>query len=217
MFPSNRLKKRYLLILLFILLVTIVLLFFRYGGELLVTEDDLEDVEQTVLVLLMGSVGDRALGALELYENEKVDQIWMVQSHLEGRELLEEKNITIPGDAELSKRILTDSGVPEEKITIIPGDAESTKDEALAVRKYVQNHTEIDHLILTTSKFHSYRAKLIFNKALNDKGITIYSSPTPYDPYQARGWYRDREDIQRVTTEYMKLAHYFLLEQFQMK
>lgn len=213
MFPNNRLKKRHLLVLFF----TILLLFFRYGGELLVTEDDLENVDQSVLVLLMGSVGDRALGALELYENEKVDQIWIVQSHLEGSELLKEKNITIPGDAELSKRILTDSGVPEEKITIISGDAESTKDEALAVRKYLQNFPEIEHLILTTSKFHSYRAKLIFNKALKDKGMTIYSSPTPYDPYNARGWYRDREDIQRVTTEYMKLAHYFLLEQFQIK
>ncbi|MCF3945011.1 YdcF family protein [Oceanobacillus alkalisoli] len=213
---SNLLKMRYVLLLFLLFLVTFFFLFFRYGGEVLVVEDDLEEVDEAVSVLLMGSVGDRALGAIELYENGKVDQIVMVRSHLAGHELLEENNISIPGDAELSKKVLTDSGVPEDKITIIPGDAESTKDEALAIRKYLQNHPEIDQLILTTSKFHSYRSKLIFNKALKDENITIYAAPTPYDPYEATGWYRDREDIWRVATEYMKLAHYFFMEQFQM-
>lgn len=179
-------------------------------------EDDVADVEGAMLVLLMGSVGDRSLGAYELYENGTVDHILMVESYLVGRELLEEKNIHIPEDAELSKQILTELDVPEEDMTVLPGDAESTKDEALAVKRYIENHPEIDTIIITTSKYHSLRSKQIFKKALKNEDVVIYSSPTPYDRFQARGWYQNREDIQRVVMEYLKLANHYLYEQFQL-
>ena len=211
------LKKRYIVIILLALSITFILLFFRYGGKILVVEDDIDPAEEAVLVLLMGSVGDRTLGAYELYKKGNVQQIWMVQSHVTGRDLLEEKNIHVPDDAEISFRILTELGVPESAITVVPGDAESTKDEALAIKEYVNEHPEIDTLILTTSKYHMLRSKMIFNKALENTEVTLYASPTPYDPFEAEQWYKDREDIQRVVTEYIKLAHYIVLEQFQME
>jgi uncharacterized SAM-binding protein YcdF (DUF218 family) len=180
-------------------------------------DDSIEEIEEAPLVLLMGSVGDRALGAYELYEKGKIEEIFIVESHLAGSDILEEQDISIPGDADLSRQVLIDLGVPEEAITVLSGDAESTKDEALVIRDYFKEHPKVDEIILTTSKFHSYRAKQIFNKALNNLDITVYSSPTEYDPFEADGWFRDREDIQRVVTEYIKLAHYFFLEQFQME
>lgn len=209
-------KRRFIFIIVGVLFILIVLLFLRFGGEILVVEDDVADVEGAMLVLLMGSVGDRSLGAYELYENGTVDHILMVESYLVGRELLEEKNIHIPEDAELSKQILTELDVPEEDITVLPGDAESTKDEALAVKRYIENHPEIDTIIITTSKYHSLRSKQIFKKALKNEDVVIYSSPTPYDRFQARGWYQNREDIQRVVMEYLKLANHYLYEQFQL-
>lgn len=210
------LRKRYIILTVIVLFILMILLFFRFGGELLVKEDNIEEIEEAVLVLLMGSVGDRALGAYELYENGNIDQILLVESHIEGEELLGERDIAIPGDADLSKHILTELGTPQEDITILPGHAESTKDEAVTVKEYLKDNPDINTVILTTSKFHSYRANLIFNKALKDQDVAIYSSPTPYDPFEAKGWYQDREDIQRVITEYIKLAHYLLLEQFQL-
>lgn len=209
-------KRRFIFIIVGVLFILIVLLFLRFGGEILVVEDDVADVEGAMLVLLMGSVGDRSLGAYELYENGTVDHILMVESYLARRELLDEKNIHIPEDAELSKQILTELGVPEEDITVLPGDAESTKDEALAVKRYIENHPEIDTIIITTSKYHSLRSKQIFKKALKNEDVVIYSSPTPYDRFQARGWYQNREDIQRVVMEYLKLANHYLYEQFQL-
>lgn len=209
-------KRRFIFIIVGVLFILIVLLFLRFGGEILVVEDDVADVEGAMLVLLMGSVGDRSLGAYELYENGTVDHILMVESYLVGRELLEEKNIHIPEDAELSKQILTELDVPEEDMTVLPGDAESTKDEALAVKRYIENHPEIDTIIITTSKYHSFRSKQIFKKALKNEDVVIYSSPTPYDRFQARGWYQNREDIQRVVMEYLKLANHYLYEQFQL-
>jgi len=203
-----------MLIILLTLFLALVIVFFRYGGELLVAEDELENVDHAVIVLLMGSVADRALGAAELYEEGKGDSILMVRSHITGNEVLQDRGISIPGDADISKNVLSELGVAEEDISLLPGDAESTKDEALVIAAYLKERPEIDTIVLVTSKYHSYRSQLIFHKALEELDVSIYSAPTPYDPYEAKGWYRDREDIQRVATEYMKLAHYFLLEKF---
>ncbi|WP_087972191.1 YdcF family protein [Oceanobacillus rekensis] len=210
-------KKKKILIILLLLFFALILGFFRYGGELLVVEDDIEDVDHAVIVLLMGSVADRSLGAAELYEEGKGDSILIVRSHITGNEVLQERGISIPGDAERSKIVLSELGVAEEDLTILPGSAESTKDEALVIAEYLEGGADIDSILLVTSKYHSYRSKIIFNKALEELDVAIYSAPTPYDPYESKGWYRDREDIQRVATEYMKLAHYFLLERFQMR
>lgn len=210
------LKKKSIWIMVFLLIILFLFLFFRYGGKILVAKDESEHVEDAVIVLLMGSTGDRALGAAELYKEGKAEQIMLVHSYITGAEALEERGITIPGDADISQDVLIELGVPEEDIILLPGDAESTKDEALVIRKYAQEHPELENILLVTSEFHSYRAELIFNKALDDTDVTVYSAPTPYDPYEAEGWYRNREDIQRVITEYLKLAHYFFLEQFQM-
>ncbi|WP_249870523.1 YdcF family protein [Oceanobacillus saliphilus] len=210
-------KKTKIMLILLTLFIALILLFLRYGGEWLVAEDNLEEMDHAVIVLLMGSVADRGLGAAELYEQGKGDSILMVRSHMPGAEALEERGISISGDADNSQRILSELGVPEADITILPGDAQSTKDEALAVAEYLEGRPNIDRIVLVTSKYHSQRSKLIFNKALKQLDIEIYSAPTPYDTFHAREWYWDREDIQRVATEYLKLAHFLLLEQFQMR
>ncbi|RLL46969.1 YdcF family protein [Oceanobacillus piezotolerans] len=208
-------KKRYWFIGIFILFVMIVVIFLRFGGVWLVAEDNIEEVDNAVIVLLMGSVADRALGAADLYEQVEAEQIFIVRSHITGYEELQQRGISLTGDADNSKKVLIETGVPEEDITIVPGDAQSTKDEAMEIAEFLKGKQDVDTILLVTSKYHSQRSKLIFNKTLKEFDIDIYSVPTPYDPYQARGWYKDREDIQRVATEYLKLAHYFFLEQFQ--
>ncbi|WP_428909509.1 YdcF family protein [Niallia sp. Krafla_26] len=207
-------KKRFMAI--GIILVIAVFMFLRFGGDWLVEEDDIEEIEDAVIVLLMGSVGDRALGAVDLYKEGKAESILMVRSHLPGYEELQERGITISGDVDNSRIVLVESGVAAKDITIISGDAQSTQDEAVAIEQYLKNKQDVDKILLVTSRFHSKRSELIFEKALADLDVDIYSAPTPYDPYQARGWYKDREDIQRVITEYIKLANYFVLEQWEL-
>ena len=208
-------KKKNRIIVIGVTLVLVALfLFLRFGGVWLVEEDDIEEIDEAVIVLLMGSVGDRALGAVDLYEQGKAKSILMVRSHLPGYEELQERGITITGDVDNSNIVLTESGVAKEDIIIVPGNAQSTQDEAVAIAQYLKNRPDVDTILLVTSKFHSHRSELIFNKALADLDVEIYSAPTPYDPFQARGWYKDREDIQSVVTEYIKLTNYFVLEQW---
>lgn len=199
-----------------VLVIAAVLIFLRFGGVWLVEEDDVSDIDEAVIVLLMGSVGDRALGAVDLYQEGKADHILMVRSHLSGYKELQKRGITISGDVDNSYLVLTESGVAKEDITIVAGDAQSTQDEAVAISEYLKNKRDIDTILLVTSKFHSHRSELIFEKALADLDVDLYSVPTPYDSFQAKGWYKDREDIQSVVTEYIKLANYFLFEQWEL-
>jgi uncharacterized SAM-binding protein YcdF (DUF218 family) len=209
------LKKRNRIIVVGIILFMVaVFMFLRFGGVWLVEEDEVGDLDDAVIVLLMGSVGDRALQAVDLYQQGKSDHILMVRSHLSGYEELQDRGITIAGDVDNSYKVLTESGIAEDDIMILPGNAQSTQDEAVVIAQYLKNRHDIDKILLVTSKFHSHRSELIFQKALADLEVEIYSAPTPYDPYQARGWYKDREDIQSVVTEYIKLANYFVFEQW---
>jgi len=201
----------------FSIILLIILVFFRYGGEFLVAEDNLGDIDNAAIVLLMGSIPDRVLGAFDLYDEGKGNKILMVRSKLIGYEELQDRGVSIPGGVDISKIVLLELGVADDDITILAGEAQSTKDEALVIRDYLVDRSEIDKLLLVTSKFHSQRSKFIFKKALGNLDIEILSAPTPYDPFKARGWYMDREDLQSVVTEYLKMIHFFLLEQFQVK
>ena len=207
-------KKNRIIVIGVTLVLAALFLFLRFGGVWLVEEDDIGEIDEAVIVLLMGSVGDRALGAVDLYEQGKAESILMVRSHLPGYEELQARGITITGDVDNSNIVLTESGVAKEDIIIVPGNAQSTQDEAVAIAQFLKNRPDVDTILLVTSKFHSHRSELIFNKALADVDVEIYSAPTPYDPFQARGWYKDREDIQSVVTEYIKLTNYFVLEQW---
>lgn len=208
-------KKQSIFLTIIILLVFSAFLFLRYGGRILVADDDIDHLENPTIVLLMGSVGDRALGAADLFEKGEAEQILMVHSHIMGDEALQARGISIPGSAEISQDILLESEIPKEAITILPGDAESTKDEAIVVANHLNDDTSVQDLVLVTSKYHSFRSKQIFQNALEGLDVTIYSKPTPYDTFEASNWYRDRENIQAVISEYIKLVHYYLLEQFQ--
>ncbi|MBE3138297.1 MAG: YdcF family protein [Actinobacteria bacterium] len=144
--------------------------------------------------------------AVDIYNERYSDKIVLVNSY---RKML-------PGSAQLNKMAAIDLGVPEENILILEGSAKSTQDEALIIREYIRNNRVIESIILVTSKYHSGRSKKIFRKVLSglDREISIYSSPSKYDTFNASQWWRDREDIKWVVLEYLKLANFYFRDQF---
>src|SRR3954466_16100408 len=102
------LKKRNGIIIVGIILMMAIFMFLRFGGVWLVEEDEIGDLDDAVIVLLMGSVGDRALQAVDLYQQGKSDRILMVRSHLSGYEELQDRGITIAGDVDNSYKVLTE-------------------------------------------------------------------------------------------------------------
>jgi uncharacterized SAM-binding protein YcdF (DUF218 family) len=185
-------------------------------GNLLVAEDELK--KSDIIVVLMGSGPDRMLGAVDIYNQGFSDKIVMVRNMVRGYDLVVEQGVDIPHDTDITKYVAVQLGVPEGNIEILPGDALSTKDEAVAVREYLKKESEIDSLIIVTSKYHSGRAKKIFVKAMKplDREVEIISCPTKYDDFNADKWWRNREDLKRGALEYLKLINFYAREQFGM-
>lgn len=210
-------KKAAYVLLVLALVVLLIVAMLRFGGELLVAADPLDGYGDALVVLLMGGLPARVLGAADLYHEGFDRGIVMVRSRMIGAAELAARGIALPGEVDNNAVILEALGVPGEKIQVLPGAAESTKDEALILAAYLAGRDDVKSIVLVTSKFHSRRAQLIFSAALAPLGVTVASAPTPYDPFRPRGWYRYREDASWVFFEYAKLLHFFLLEQFQIR
>jgi uncharacterized SAM-binding protein YcdF (DUF218 family) len=197
------------------LAVLFVLLVVPRMGTFLVV--DHEPVEADAIVILMGSVPARVLEAVELYDEGYADQIIMVHSYAEAEEVLAARGVIYPGDAELTKIVAVELGVPGENISILPGQARSTKDEAAVIRAYLEEKSDVNSLILVTSSFHTRRTLKIFEWALNGlaREINLISQASSYDSFQAETWWRDRQSAKMVVFEYLKLAYFYAWERWQ--
>ncbi len=205
-----------ILVILFAFFIFVSVFLMPNLGQWLVAEDDLHASD--MIVVLMGSVPDRILQAVDIYNERYSDELVFVNGYRVDYDIFVERGVEIPpGNAQLSKMAAIDLGVPEENILILAGGAKSTQDEALIIREYIRNNRAIESFILVTSKYHSGRSKKIFRKALSglDREINIYSSPSSkYDPSNVNQWWKDKEDIKWVVLEYLKLANFYFWEQF---
>ena len=207
-----------ILVILFAFFIFVSVFLMPNLGRWLVAEDDLQASD--MIVVLMASFPDRIyriLQAVDIYNERYSDKLVLVNSYRADNDIFVERGVEIPpGNVQLSKMAAIDLGVPEENILILAGSAKSTQDEALIIREYIRNNRVIESIILVTSKYHSGRSKKIFRKALSglDREISIYSSPSKYDPFNVNQWWKDKEDMKFVVLEYLKLANFYFREQF---
>jgi len=162
--------KRILSVLVFLLAFFILAGIFIVPklGQWLVVTDELQ--ESDLIVVLMGSVYDRVLEAVDLYDEGYSDKVVFINSYLAAKDVIINRGIKVYGNTMLSKMAAMDLGVSEDDAIVLDGNSRSTNDEAMTIREYVKNNKEIKSIILVTSKFHSRRAKQIFKKALSVLG-----------------------------------------------
>ncbi len=211
-----QLKKKHIIIFSSVILLFVGLLFLPNLGHLLIAED--VSHESDIIVVLMGSVPDRILETVDVYNEGIAEKVLIVNSHMEGYDILLEKGVDIPGHAQLSKMVAVKLGIPDENIIILEGAARSTQDEAIIIRDYIMKNKGISSIILVTSKYHSARSKKIFEKAFGsiDRDVEITSCPSRYDTFNADQWWKDREDGKKVVLECLKFLNFYLWEQFQL-
>lgn len=110
-----------------------------------------------------------------------------------------------------SIRILTMLNVPENKIIWISAeDAYDSVSEAEIVGK-VLIEQNLRNVIITTSKFHSRRAKYIWKKMYENR-LSISVVPAKADPYNPDNWWKDGKQIRWVLAEYGAWIYYFWKE-----
>ncbi len=161
-------RKKRVILTIIVLLLALLALFLSIGGRVLVISDDIAKDRPTDMVLLMGSLPDRTLGAYELASNMSDYHIYIVKSDMPGVELLQSRGVVMPNYADLAAQALLDLGIPQQNITVIDGAAASTRDEALILHQYLADKLTNRQLVVVTSKYHSRRAGWIFKSAFKD-------------------------------------------------
>jgi len=208
-----KLNKRQISLLAAIILFAGALWLFLNAGKLLVREDQLAPAD--LIVVLMGSGPDRVLEAVDLYKAGYCNKILMVENRRPGYELLESRNVSIPEDTDLNKSVGIQLGVPEKAFIILPGGAQSTQEEAEHIRGYLKANPKMDSIIVVSSRSHTARAARIFQRTLNRNNhnhITILARPSRYDTFNARAWWKSREDTEQVVYEYIKLVVFYTID-----
>lgn len=205
-------------LLLFIVLIAAVAVYFTGStlltpiGAYLIDEDPA--VPADAIVVLAGSVPDRILEGVTLYQDKLAPRIILSR----GREnaayaKLDALGVKLPRVYDLNRSVAEQLGVPATAIVEVGGGKDgSTLLEAQAMLSYVRAQG-YKSILLVSSKSHTRRAAAIY-RHLADGGVSVISRPSRFDRFQADGWWRDRTDIRRVLIEYQKLAVFLLLDRW---
>lgn len=166
------------------------------------------------IVVLMGSFPERVLQAYDSWKAGLAARIIIVEESMGPFSRLEERGVDIVSNSEQAASSLIELGVPADSILLLPGNARSTIDEALAVRKYLDSGCYADTLVLVSSPTHMRRATMIFSAALNKGNNSLYigSVPSEYTGFNADKWWKRKEDIQSVVSEFIKIVSFRLFE-----
>lgn len=205
--------KRLLWFLGFLLLVAVLsVVGCRNSGTWLAREDIPPHAD--AIVLLMGPFPERVLQAADLYNQGVADGMIIVYESMGPYQLLEARGAAVVRTTEQARDAAMALGMPDSCITMLPGDARSTLDEALAVRDYISGKPGLDTLILVSSPAHMGRSYIIFRTVLHEAGINacIGTSPSKYSSFRADRWWRQKEDIQSVLSEWMKIVSFVIYE-----
>lgn len=192
----------------------LLLAFFYIGGctnagKWLVKNDEVTHAD--AMVILMGSIADRVLQAVDMYKGNVAEHVIFAEVDVSAYEKLEMRGFHISGTTELVYDAAVTLGIPGSKITVLSGKATSTRMEALLVSQYLLRNSDIDSLIIITSAPHSRRASIIFNQVFkkNELPVTVLCCPSKYSNFNSTKWWCTDNGIQVVFSEYLKLINFF--------
>lgn len=207
-------RRRCLFILVPVLLVLLVVLFssalLRKVGSLIVVDENPPYCDAVVVLLTGVDYYPRLMQAADLYRRQLVGKVVIngnrktdILRRLEAMGF----NQCCPWYTE-SVRILTMLGVPEKDlIPISAEDAYDTVSEAQAVGGELIRRN-FSKVIVTTSKFHTRRAKFIWQNMYENQ-LTVHVSPAAADPYDPQKWWKEGRQIRWVMAEYGAWIYYW--------
>ncbi len=195
----------------------------RKAGTWLVREDG--PAHADVMVMLMGNIAsDRILQIADLYQENVAGEVLIVEEGSGAMGILEERGVHLISSTEQVHNALVSLGVPADSIVILPGGATSTQMEVEIIRDFLATQTgaaqtRIDTLLVVSSSPHTRRAYQIFRAAFKslEHPVVVFCSPSPYTKFNAEKWWRDKDDIQDVIMEYLKMANFVLFEKRELR
>jgi uncharacterized SAM-binding protein YcdF (DUF218 family) len=184
-------------------------------GSLLIVKDIPTKAEAAVVLNTGVDIYPRLIEAASLYKQVKAERV--VINGNRKTDIL--RNLESSGYEPPHKwyareiSILTHQGVAKDHIVAISAeDAYDTISEAKIVGKILINNG-MANVIITTSKFHSRRARHIWSKMYKGK-LKIYVAPAQNDPFNPEAWWKNGRQIRWVLSEYGAWAYYYWMKIF---
>jgi hypothetical protein len=138
-----------------------------------------------VAVVGGGDVEMRA--AAELYKKGVVNKV-LVPHFRESRIALMG---VIPADTELTRMALLKLGVPETAIETFGQNIETTKDVAVSLRSWAEEH-HVSRIIIPTDIFAARRVRWIFHREFAGSGEQLEVPSYEGQDYTRRAWWRTK-------------------------
>lgn len=207
---------------LIIVIGIIVLLYFTraswlgYLGHSLVVDDPSATADVAIVLTTGVDYLPRLLQAAQLYRDKRVKKV-MINGNRKTDAIRQlEKQGFIPACkwSENSLRILEMHGVPRQQVWAVSAEnVFDTVSEAQTIKPFLINNG-VSSLIITTSKFHSRRARYVWRKVMGtEEGI--YTSAATDDPFDPDSWWQHGRQVKQVMGEYGGMAYYIWKQPWQ--
>lgn len=175
-------------------------------GEYLIVEHSPQ--ESDLIVCLAGGNIERGLATIDAFRRGLAPKIFMAKEEPpDGYELLRERGVDYPQNADLMIMLLEQHGIPGSAFVTSDRPVVSTLDEAEYVRDMVFKGG-YKSLILITSPTHSRRAWLTYKKVFEGTNVRILVLPSSYSEFNSEDWWTQRKYLRAVIIEYQKLIYY---------
>lgn len=176
-------------------------------GAWLVVEDPLQKAD--AIVVLGGTMYERPLEAVELFKEGWAPRVFLIREISDwGEATLIARGIPYTAAVTLQADVIERLGVPRTAITVLePADntaQESAHVLALATRE------KFSRVIVITSKQHTRRARLVFNRRLAPAGVAVVMRATRYDRSDVDRWWANRGTLRFTLFETQRLFAYWI-------
>jgi uncharacterized SAM-binding protein YcdF (DUF218 family) len=175
---------------------------FLYLGRWLVVQDPLSPAH--AIVVLSGSLPDRATEAARLYAQSVAAQVWVSQPVGPAVEL-EKMHIPYVGEAFYNQRVLMAMGVPPDAIRVFEDPIANTEEEVDEIARDCRRDGA-HKVIIVTSKPHTRRVRIIWRRRIGDDPqlIVRYTNDDSFDPAH---WWRRTPDVLDVIRESLGIVN----------
>jgi len=175
----------------------------RGMADVWIVNEPLEHAD--AIVILGGGLDTRPFEAAKLYHQGIAPKILLLNVRTNHTD---ELAITVT-QTELSRQVLLKKDVPADAVIVIGDGVASTRDESVAVRKWVdENHPK--RIIIPTDPFHAPGVKRLFGKALKGTSTEVRTDAVAARDYTANDWWRHEEGLIAFQNELIKFAYYRL-------
>jgi uncharacterized SAM-binding protein YcdF (DUF218 family) len=175
----------------------------RGAADVWIISDQLTPADAAVI--LGGGLNDRPFAAADLYHEGLVKKI-LISNVADDRAA--EIMAFLP-HTETNRQILLRLGVPPDVIETFGIENRNTYDEAVAVRRWIEQHGK-SIIIIPTEIFSARRVRWIFNRELASPSVRIEVLSMDPPQYTRKNWWTNEAGLIAFQNEIVKYVYYRL-------